>query len=79
MSESVRINHLSERGRNIIDHLELMDSIEDTDSVWNELYEYIMEIESCKVEEGISIEEKAKEVRRWFSNDAEFDRMILIY
>ena len=75
---SVRINHLSERGTNIVDHPELMDSIEDTDPVWNELYEYIVGFESYDVEEANSIEEKAKEVRKWFSDDAEYDRMILV-
>jgi hypothetical protein len=77
MGESVRINHLSERGRNIKEHPELMDSIEDTDPVWNELYEYIEGFESSDVGEANSIEEKAKEVRKLFSDDDEFDDRML--
>jgi len=73
---TVRINRLSERGTNIVDHPELMDSIEDTDPIWHELYEYIVGFESYEVEEVNLIEEKAKEVRKWLSDDDEIGGML---
>ena len=64
------ISGLSERAENIRLHPELLDSIKDTDPIWNELFDYV--INSCTpftVEGEVSIKEKIKIVRCWLPPD----------
>jgi len=62
MSESIPLYPLSHRACDILDHPDQMDSIKDTDPIWNELYRHIIHIWNWE-EEDIAIEEKAKLVR----------------
>jgi len=34
-------NYLSKRAKDIVEHPELLDSIDDSDPIWNELFEYV--------------------------------------
>jgi len=59
-------SNLSEHAENIRLHPELLDSIEETDPIWNELFDYV--IDSCTpftIEGEVSIEEKIKIVCCW--------------
>ena len=62
----VRDDKLSERAKNIVEHKELLDSIEDTDSIWHELYEYTVSNKDPEVLEKVPIKEKAEYVRYSF-------------
>jgi hypothetical protein len=66
MSKSTPKNPLSDRAKNIRKHPDLMDSIDDSDPIWNELFEYAINIHPLVIEfeNEISIEDKAKVVRR---------------
>jgi len=75
---SVRINHLSERANNILKQPELANSIENTDPVWNELFEYVNEISSPLIEKKISIEDKIEIVRDWLFSDPEIEQMLSV-
>ena len=60
------VSHLSERAENIRLHPELLESIEETDPIWHELFDYV--IDSCTpftIEGEIPINEKIKIVRCW--------------
>jgi hypothetical protein len=74
MGESTPLYPLSSRAWDILDHPDQMDSIEDTDPIWHELYRYIVDIWNWE-EENITIEEKAKLVRR-FRPNPEIDELL---
>jgi hypothetical protein len=75
-ARTVRINRLSERGINIVDYPELAKSIEDTDPIWNELYEFVNGISYNQITDEISIEEKVEVVRKWLFRDPKIDRLL---
>jgi polyribonucleotide nucleotidyltransferase len=76
LNKMVRINRLSERANNILKQPELANSIEDTDPVWNELFEYVNEISSPLIEKKITIEDKIEIVRNWLFADPEIEQML---
>jgi len=63
------ISHLSERAENIRLHPELLDSIEETDPIWHELFTYVNRTGMVVYDEDIPIKEKAKIVRDQLSED----------
>jgi hypothetical protein len=54
----------SERAKSIMEHPELMDSIVDTDPIWNELFNYINGGPICLDEDKCTVQEKIRFIRR---------------
>jgi len=76
LGKLIRINRLSEKANSIRVHPELANSIEDTDPVWNELFEYVNEISYLTIEGEIPTEDKIKVVRDWLFSDPEIEQML---